>query len=283
MAAAFFAELMKEPALQEWRCFQPILGALAEKTQDPSSTVRQMAARGLGNLVSGAPEKLRKHKGAILEALRRGLEDVASAEVVAESLLALAKVVDELKGKAVGSTFKDLAKATRTFFDAEQASLRSAAFTLYGVLAASATRRWRSFFTEELANTWASLVLHLRDPDPGASMACQGALRLCAPFLGLRRVRQGIAVNTRLSAAELQDDICSQLAQESPKHQQALYIATRRCFLRSCVDLQAAALDVAGLELRGGGRSRVQGLQGAGKAEQVLRVGCGRAGRERAP
>ncbi|XP_067153105.1 maestro heat-like repeat-containing protein family member 2B [Apteryx mantelli] len=247
MAAAFFAELMKEPALQEWRCFQPILGALAEKTQDPSSTVRQMAARGLGNLVSGAPEKLRKHKGAVLEALRRGLEDVASAEVVAESLLALAKVVDELKGKAVGSTFKDLAKATRTFFDAEQASLRSAAFTLYGVLAASATRRWRSFFTQDLDNTWASLVLHLRDPDPGASTACQGALRLCAPFLGLRRLRQGIAVNTRLSAAELQDDICSQLAQESPEHQQALYIATRHCFLRSCADLQAAALDIAGV------------------------------------
>ncbi|XP_067153103.1 protein maestro-like [Apteryx mantelli] len=205
------------------------------------------SAEGLERVGRAAEASLRKHKVAVLEALRRGLEDVTSAEVVAESLLALAKVVDELKGKAVGSTFKDLAKATRTFFDAEQASLRSAAFTLYGVLAASATRRWRSFFTQDLDNTWASLVLHLRDPDPGASTACQGALRLCAPFLGLRRVRQGIAVNTRLSAAELQDDICSQLAQESPEHQQALYIATRRCFLRSCVDLQAAALDVAGV------------------------------------
>ncbi|XP_064367442.1 maestro heat-like repeat-containing protein family member 2B [Dromaius novaehollandiae] len=246
-AAAFFAELMKEPALQEWRCLQPIARALLEKLRDSSSTVRQMAARGLGNLVSGAPEKLRKHKGAVLEALRRGLEDAAAAEVVAESLLALAKVVTELKGKAVGSAFRDIARATKGFFDAEQASLRSAAFTLYGVLAASATSRWRSFFTEELGSTWATLVLHLRDPDPGASMACQGALRLCAPFLGLRRVRQGLAVTTRLSAAELLGDVCSQLAQESPEHQEMLYVAARRRFLGSCGELQAAALDVAGV------------------------------------
>ncbi|XP_068797128.1 maestro heat-like repeat-containing protein family member 2B [Struthio camelus] len=246
MAAAFFAELMKDPAAQARRCLQPVLGALVEKARDPSSTVRQMAARGLGNAVSGAPEKLRKRKGAILAALRRGLED-ASAEVVAESLLALAKVVDELRGKAVGSAFKDIARATRAFFDAEQASLRSAAFTLYGVLAAAATRRWRPFFARELGSTWASLVLHLRDPDAGAATACQGALRLCAPLLELRRVRQGIAVGTRLSAAELQDAVCSLLAQESREHQQRLYVAARRCFLEGCAELRAAALDVAGV------------------------------------
>ena len=60
--------------------------------------------------------QLRKHKGAVLEALRRGLEDTAAAEVVAESLLALAKVVTELKGKAVGSAFRDIARATKGFF-----------------------------------------------------------------------------------------------------------------------------------------------------------------------
>ncbi|XP_068797081.1 maestro heat-like repeat-containing protein family member 2B isoform X2 [Struthio camelus] len=194
MAAAFFAELMKDPAAQARRCLQPVLGALVEKARDPSSTVRQMAAHGLGNAVSGAPEKLRKRKGAVLAALRRGLED-ASAEVVAESLLALAKVVDELRGKAVGSAFKDIARATRAFFDA----------------------------------------------------ACQGALRLCAPLLELRRVRQGIAVGTRLSAAELQDAVCSLLAQESREHQQRLYVAARRCFLEGCAELRAAALDVAGV------------------------------------
>ncbi|XP_010226855.1 PREDICTED: protein maestro-like, partial [Tinamus guttatus] len=197
-----------------------------------------MAVRGLGNLVIGAPEKLHKHKEAILNTLRRSLEDVASVEVVAESLLALAKVVTELKGKAVGSAFREITRVAETFFETEQASLRSASFTLYGVLAASATSRWRSFFAEELKNTWAILVLHLRDPDPGASL-------LCAPFLEQRRLRQSIATNTKLNAAELQDNICSQLAQESPEHQQALYAATKRCVLRSRGELQAAALNVA--------------------------------------
>ena len=89
-------QLMKEPALQEWRCLQPIARALLEKLRDSSSTVRQMAARGLGNLVSGAPEKVR---GALLRAKRSparpercrwgaagGLERVGRAAEAAASL-----------------------------------------------------------------------------------------------------------------------------------------------------------------------------------------------------
>ncbi|XP_062430966.1 LOW QUALITY PROTEIN: maestro heat-like repeat-containing protein family member 2B, partial [Rhea pennata] len=74
MAAAFCAELMKAPVPWERRCLQPIVGALLQKSRDPSRTVRQMAARGLGNLARGAPETLREHRGAVVAALRSGLE-----------------------------------------------------------------------------------------------------------------------------------------------------------------------------------------------------------------
>ena len=50
---------MKHPVLQERKLLQPVLFALVDKCQDASSTVRQMAVRGLGNLASGAPEKVR--------------------------------------------------------------------------------------------------------------------------------------------------------------------------------------------------------------------------------
>ena len=50
---------MKHPMLQERKLLQPVLSALVDKCQDTSSTVCQMAVRGLGNLASGAPEKVR--------------------------------------------------------------------------------------------------------------------------------------------------------------------------------------------------------------------------------
>ncbi|XP_062430350.1 maestro heat-like repeat-containing protein family member 2B [Rhea pennata] len=245
MAAAFCAELMKAPVPWERRCLQPIVGALLQKSRDPSGTVRQMAARGLGNLAHGAPETLREHRGAVVAALRSGLEP--GAAVAAESLLALARVAEELRGKGLGTSFRDLARDAAAFFNAEEAALRAAAFTLYGALAASASRRWRPFLAEELGSTWASLVLHLGDPDPGACRACRGALQLCVLLPGLQWLRQSIAAGAGLSAAELLDDICGQLAWESLEQQQALYVAARRCFLQGCGEVRAAGLQVAGV------------------------------------
>uniref|UniRef100_A0A8B9Q478 Maestro/Maestro-like HEAT-repeats domain-containing protein n=1 Tax=Apteryx owenii TaxID=8824 RepID=A0A8B9Q478_APTOW len=161
--------LMKAPVLQEWKLLQPVLCALADKSLDASSTVCQMAVRGLGNLASEALEKVRmrlKHKKAILEVLMRAIKDVTSSEIVGDSLSALAKVVVELKEKDVGVTFKEITLYTKTFFD-DETVLRSSAFTLYGVLASSAKRKWRSFLSKEITtSTWTRIMLHLQDPDP---------------------------------------------------------------------------------------------------------------------
>ncbi|XP_068790031.1 maestro heat-like repeat-containing protein family member 2B [Struthio camelus] len=167
MATAFFAELMKHPVLEERKLLRPVLSALVDKTLDASSAVRQMAVRGLGNLASGAPEELRKHQEAIVEVLLRATKDATAPQIIGESLSALAKVVAELKEKGLGVSFRDIALCTKTFFDADEAVLRSSAFTLYGMLASSAKRKRRSFLSQELQTTWVRILLHLRDPDPG--------------------------------------------------------------------------------------------------------------------
>uniref|UniRef100_A0A8C4KHU0 Maestro/Maestro-like HEAT-repeats domain-containing protein n=1 Tax=Dromaius novaehollandiae TaxID=8790 RepID=A0A8C4KHU0_DRONO len=193
---------MKAPVLQKWKLLQPVLRALVDKSLDASSTVHQMAVRGLGNLASGAPEKLRKHKKAILEVLMRAIKDIISSEIAGESLSALVKVVAELGEKDIGVTFKEIALYTKTFFD-DEAVLRSSAFTLYGVLASSAKRKWKSFLSKEITtSTWTRIMLHLQDPDPEVYN-----VRATFHFF----LHKEVALNTEKSAEELQETVCSHL------------------------------------------------------------------------
>ncbi|XP_067161217.1 maestro heat-like repeat-containing protein family member 2B, partial [Apteryx mantelli] len=246
-ATAFFAELMKDKVVEKRKLLKPLLEALVARSRDPVSTVQQMAVRGVGNMASGAPAKLRRHSAAVVEVLLGGLEDVAGAEVAAERLLALAKVLGQLKARAVGSAFEEIARSTRAFLGAEEEVLRCSAFTLYSALASSASGR-RSLFSREVQEAFPSLVLHLRDPAPAVSNACKVALHLCAPFLGSKRVRRRIAASTGLSAAELQDEVCSHLARDCPALLERLFSTAQSCCTGSYQASQVAAVIVLGVE-----------------------------------
>ncbi|CAM4603667.1 unnamed protein product, partial [Lepidochelys kempii] len=116
-STAFLAQLMSDPMLREKKFLKPVLHILEEKSHDRNSIVRQMAVRGLGNLVYGAPEKLKKHKKFLMVILIRALSDPFSSEVIGESMKAVAKVLKELKEKDIGSSFRDLTQEIRTYFD----------------------------------------------------------------------------------------------------------------------------------------------------------------------
>uniref|UniRef100_A0A8B9TMR4 HEAT repeat-containing protein 7A n=1 Tax=Anas platyrhynchos TaxID=8839 RepID=A0A8B9TMR4_ANAPL len=159
-AMAFFAELMKEPPLEK-RNVLKTLRVLAEKAQHRSSTIRQLAARALGNAAGSMPVEVRKHGRQVVQVLQQSLADTACPEVVAESMLALAELVRVLQAVNLGSAFEDIARATKMFFESEEEYLRYSALRLYSVLASSASSK-RSFFAGEVAETWVSLFLHLR-------------------------------------------------------------------------------------------------------------------------
>ncbi|XP_068811722.1 protein maestro-like [Struthio camelus] len=207
-----------------------------------------MAMRGVGNMASGAPTKLRRHRAAVMEVLCRGLEDAASTEVAAECLLALTKVLGRLKTRAMGSALEDISRSTRAFLGAEEEVLRFSAFALYGTLASSALGR-RSFFSREVEEAFPSLVLHLRGPAPAVSSACKVALHQCAPFLGSKRVQQRIAAGAGLSVAELQDKVCGHLAQDCPALLETLCSTARSCCMGSYQAPQAEAITVLGILL----------------------------------
>ncbi|XP_029769893.1 maestro heat-like repeat-containing protein family member 2B, partial [Terrapene carolina triunguis] len=174
-STAFLAQLMSDPMLREKKFLKSVLSILEERSHDRNSIVRQMAVRGLGNLVYGAPEKVKKYKKFLLDILIGALHDIFSSEVIGESMKALAKVLKALKEKDIGSYFKDLTQQIRTYFDDEDDALRSMAFVLFGILARLTKRKWKTYFADQVKKSWVTLLLHLQDPNPEISMAKENA------------------------------------------------------------------------------------------------------------
>ncbi|XP_074791677.1 protein maestro-like [Natator depressus] len=214
-STAFLAQLMSDPMLREKKFLKPVLHILEEKSHDRNSIVRQMAVRGLGNLVYGAPEKVKKHKKFLMVILIRALSDPFSSEVIGESMKAVAKVLKELKEKDIGSSFRDLTQQIRTYFDNEDDALRLLSFVLFGILARLTKRKWKGYFAEQVRQSWVTLLLHLQDPNPRVSVECRATFHLCVPFLGLKRlqtaVNQHLDGTAKLKPEELQVDICRHL------------------------------------------------------------------------
>ncbi|XP_075772776.1 maestro heat-like repeat-containing protein family member 2B [Pelodiscus sinensis] len=252
-STAFFAQLMTDPILREKKLLKCVLHILEERLEDNYWIVRRMAVRGLGNVVYGAPEKVKKYKKFLLETLIRTLEETFSFEIIIECMKALAKVLKELKGKDIGSSFRDLTIQIRKYFDNKDNTLRALAFVLFGILAGSAKRKWKDYFAKQVRQSWVTLLLHLQDPSPEVSMECRATFHLCAPFLGLKRLQtilnEHLSWRTELNPEELQMDICRHLAKEKAELLENFYKSTIRYFRSSWEEIRAAAAKLAGIIL----------------------------------
>ncbi|CAM4677504.1 unnamed protein product [Lepidochelys olivacea] len=263
-STAFLAQLMSDPMLREKKFLKPVLHILEEKSHDRNSIVRQMAVRGLGNLVYGVPEKLKKHKKFLMVILIRALSDPFSSEVIGESMKAVAKVLKELKEKDIGSSFRDLTQEIRTYFDNEDDALRLWSFVLFGILARLTKRKWKGYFAEQVRQSWVTLLLHLQDPNPRVSVECRATFHLCVPFLGLKRLQT--AVNEHLDGTaelkpeELQVDICRHLAKENAELLENLYKNTIMYFFSRWEEMRAVAAKLAGIILEHTDRQRMKWL-----------------------
>ncbi|CAM4677031.1 unnamed protein product [Lepidochelys olivacea] len=261
-STAFLAQLMSDPMLREKKFLKPVLHILEEKSHDRNSIVRQMAVRGLGNLVYGAPEKVKKHKKFLMVILIRALSDPFSSEVIGESMKAVAKVLKELKEKDIGSSFRDLTQEIRTYFDNEDDALHLWSFVLFGILARLTKRKWKGYFAEQVRQSWVTLLLHLQDPNPRVSVECRATFHLCVPFLGLKRLQT--AVNEHLDGTaelkpeELQVDICRHLAKENAELLENLYKSTIMYFFSRWEEIRAVAVKLAGIILEHTDRQRMK-------------------------
>ncbi|CAM4332181.1 unnamed protein product, partial [Lepidochelys kempii] len=219
---------MSDPMLREKKFLKPVLHILEERSHDRNSIVRQMAVRGLGNVVYGAPEKVKKHKEFLMVILIRALSDPFSSEVIGESM------------KAVTSPNR-----SRPTLTTEDNALRLLSFVLFGILARLTKRKWKGYFADQVRQSWVTLLLHLQDPNPRVSVECRATFHLCVPFLGLKRLQT--AVNEHLDGTaelkpeELQVDICRHLAKENAELLENLYKSTITYFCSSWEEIWAVA------------------------------------------
>ncbi|XP_039374974.1 maestro heat-like repeat-containing protein family member 2B [Mauremys reevesii] len=252
-STAFLAQLMSDPMLREKKLLKIVLSILEERSQDRNSIVHQMAVRGLGNIVDGAPVKVKKHKKFLLDILIKALNDTSSSEVIGESMKALAKVLKELKEKDIGSSFKDLTQQIQTYFDNEDDALRSMAFVLFGILAQLTKKKWKAYFAEQVRKSWVTLLLHLQDPSPKVSMVRPTVTYLLSQrnlppnargaLLFLPVMEAQILPSVHCPPAE---SVPARLVHENAELLENLYRTTITYFSNSWEEIRAVAANLAG-------------------------------------
>ncbi|KAM3855849.1 maestro heat-like repeat-containing protein family member 2B [Vipera latastei] len=213
---AFLTEVIQDPILVEKLQLKSLLPTMMLRAGDWDPGIRQMAIRGLGNLLLVAPDKpvslqMKGQKRTIVAVLIGALYD---EKLVLESLRLLALIFPRLKGKDVGFLFKDISLKTTSYLADDNADLREAALCLFGILAVWTKFRYKRFFTIQARRNLVFLLIHQRDPNPRVSEACRTAFLQCMTFLVRRKLRiyiEELYRTTNLTLPNLHAHVCRQL------------------------------------------------------------------------
>ncbi|XP_060117466.1 LOW QUALITY PROTEIN: maestro heat-like repeat-containing protein family member 2B [Heteronotia binoei] len=248
-STAFFVEAIRHPTLSEREPLQTIFPVLLGRAGDQQPSIRQMAVRGLGNVLLAAPDKIKEARRTVVEVLLGALYD---AQVVRESLRVLAVVLPHLKEKILGSCFKNITMRTLSYLDDDDAELRGGALRLFGILAAVAKPRFQGFFADQVKKNLVPLLIHQQDPSPLVSEACRVAFLQSVWFLPKRKLRhclEDLRPADPLNLPYLHAYICRQLVKTSPEMKGELLQQTAAYFRSSWEETRVAALDLSGVVL----------------------------------
>ncbi|KAM4792100.1 maestro heat-like repeat-containing protein family member 1 isoform 1-T14 [Cyanocitta cristata] len=118
-STAFLAELLNHNVVNDLILLEPLLDALTALEKDSCLLVRILALRGLGNVTSGCPEKIRRHGSQLLASMVNGMDDKDDPNnlVALEAMSSLSKLLDHLEERDVQSMLLHIAIRIRPFFD----------------------------------------------------------------------------------------------------------------------------------------------------------------------
>ncbi|CAN8183555.1 unnamed protein product [Coccothraustes coccothraustes] len=220
-SSAFLAELLSHNVVNDLVLLEPILDALTALEKDSCLLVRVLALRGLGNVASGSPEKIRRHGSQLLASMVTGMDDKDDPNnlLALEAMSSLSKILDHLEERDAQSMLLHIAIRIRPFFDSEHAELRHSSILLFGNLSRFG-RSDSEVFSEQILNGLVTLLLHLQDPQPDVVKASKFALRMCGPSLGCEGLREMFGNHLReergLHYGEFINDACKFLMRSHP-------------------------------------------------------------------
>ncbi|XP_053913705.1 maestro heat-like repeat-containing protein family member 1 isoform X2 [Cuculus canorus] len=241
---AFFAELLNNNVVNDLILLETMMDNMTGRQKDTCLLVRMLALRGLGNIASGSPDKVRKHGAKLLASMVNGMDDKDDPHnlIALEAMSGLSKLLDHLEERDIQSMLLHIAIRIRPFFDSEQPELRQSSIVLFGNL--TKFSEGEAFF-EQIFNGLVTLLLHLQDPKPEVVKACKFALRMCGPNMGCEGLCDMFLNHLReersLHYGEFMNNVCKHLMQTYPEMLNRLISTNLFYFKSSWVDIRAAA------------------------------------------
>ncbi|XP_030342903.1 maestro heat-like repeat-containing protein family member 1 isoform X2 [Strigops habroptila] len=243
---AFFAELLNSNVVNDLLLLETVMDNMTGRQKDPCTLVRMLVLRGLGNVASGSPDKVRKHGAKLLASMVNGMDDKDDPHnlVALEAMSSLSKLLDHVEERDIQSMLLHIAIRIRPFFDSEQPELRHSSIVLFGHLSRFSHSHCEVFF-EQILNGLVTLLLHLQDPSPEVVNACKFALRMCGPSMGCEGLRDMFLNHLRegrsLHYGEFINNVCKHLMQSYPEMLNRLILTNLFYFKSNWVDIRAAA------------------------------------------
>ncbi|XP_062043849.1 maestro heat-like repeat-containing protein family member 1 isoform X2 [Lepus europaeus] len=181
-STAFLAELLSSSVADDLTLLESLLDSLAARQQDPCAGVRRLVLRGMSNVASGSPDKVRAHGPQLLTAMVGGLDDGdhTHSPVALEAMAGLARLVELVETRELRAVLLHVAIRTRPFFDSDKTEFRTASIRLFGHLNKACHGACEDVFLDQVVGGLAPLLLHLQDPQAPVAGACRFALRMCA-------------------------------------------------------------------------------------------------------
>ncbi|XP_074942119.1 maestro heat-like repeat-containing protein family member 1 isoform X4 [Phalacrocorax aristotelis] len=243
---AFFAELLSSNVVNDLMLLETMMDNTTARQKDTCMLVRKLALRGLGNIASGSPKKVRKHGAKLLASMVNGMDDKDDPHhlVALEAMSSLSKLLDHVEERDIQSMLLHIAIRIRPFFDSEQSDLRQSSIVLFGNLTKFSEGNCEVFF-EQILNGLVTLLLHLQDPKPEVVNACKFALRMCGPNMGCEGLCDMFLNHLRedrsLHYGEFMNNVCKHLMQSYPEMLNRLILTNLFYFKSNWVDIRAAA------------------------------------------
>ncbi|XP_007464667.1 PREDICTED: maestro heat-like repeat-containing protein family member 1 [Lipotes vexillifer] len=246
-STAFLAELLSSNTANDLMLLESLLDNLLARQKDTCARVRRLVLRGLANIASGSPDKVRAHGPQLLTAMIGGLDDGDDPHslVALEAMVGLARLLDLVEAWDLRSVLLHVAIRIRPFFDSEKVEFRSASIRLFGHLNKACQGDCEDVFLEQLVGGLTPLLLHLQDPQPPVAAACRFALRMCSPNLECeelaaifqKHLQEGRGLNFR----EFLNNTCKHLMRHFPDLLGRLLSTSLFYYRSSWEDIRAAA------------------------------------------
>ncbi|XP_061028007.1 maestro heat-like repeat-containing protein family member 1 isoform X3 [Eubalaena glacialis] len=246
-STAFLAELLSSNMVNDLMLLESLLDNLLARQKDMCARVRRLVLRGLANIASGSPDKVRAHGPQLLTAMIGGLDDGDDPHslVALEAMVGLARLLDLVEAWDLRSVLLHVAIRIRPFFDSEKMEFRSASIRLFGHLNKACQGDCEDVFLEQVVGGLAPLLLHLQDPQPPVAAACRFALRMCGPNLECEELaaifQKHLQEGRGLHFGEFLNTTCKHLMHHFPDLLGRLLSTSLFYFKSSWEDIRAAA------------------------------------------